>query len=112
MICSVPLSRPIKIAKAIELNTKLAVYHNVKTSDAWVNKFKGRHGICQLSIVGENLSVDFRKKFVEKLEEKRYNHGPIFNVMETGLFWKDLPDKTLSSSSVKDIHGFKLPKQN
>jgi hypothetical protein len=44
------------------------------------------------------------------IEEGGYESRQIFNVDETGLFWKRLPDKTYISKSESSAPGFKAKK--
>jgi len=83
---------------------KLAELLNVvdfKASDGWLSSFKDRHGIVFKSVQGEAAAVN-----LERVEEWRhdvlrdlliqYPPQDIFNVDETGLFWRLLPDKTMT----------------
>lgn len=99
----IPLSGPIIMAKAVEMNNKLDGDSSFKASIGWLDKFKFRHGIRQLDISGEKLSADssviaeFREQFKEKMAELNLVREQVYNCDETGLHWKALPQKTLAS---------------
>ena len=79
------------------------VYQPWEPSEGWVTRFKARHGIRDVKTSGESRSADtaaavatrlgFRKKWVDELG---FDARLIFNVDETGLFWRMLPDHTLA----------------
>lgn len=70
-----------------------------KASSSWIRGFKKRHGIRSLSLQGEAGSVDhatvenYREMFKDLA--KGYEAHNIFNLDETALFFKLLPNKTL-----------------
>lgn len=113
----IPLSGPLVSAKAIELNQKLGGDSNFKASIGWLDKFKKRHGIRQLTVVGEKLScddgdiADYRKKLMDEIESQGFTPDQVFNADETGLFWKAFPQKTLAPGSETNVHGFKMQKE-
>ena len=69
---------------------------NCKFSDGWLRNFKRRHGIRQLSIVGERKSADtqsaenFRTLFGAIVCDHRFTADEIHNADETGIYWKSL----------------------
>ena len=72
-------------------------------SDGWLTAFKQRHHIKQKMRHGESAGVD-RMQLELELAELRtflsdYDLDDIYNVDETGLFWKLLPDRTLASDT-------------
>ncbi len=98
-----------------ELNPE-ASDEDFKASSGWLHRFKGRHGIRQLSLQGETLSADnnaaeeFKAYFQEYVEENNLTLSQIFNCDETGLYWRLLPNKTLADASEKTAKNFKSPK--
>lgn len=112
----VPLSGPIIMAKAVQMNKKLNGDPAFKASIGWLDKFKFRHGIRQLEISGEKLSAnssvisEFREQFNEIIADLGLVREQVYNCDETGLNWKALPQKTLASFSEKTAPGFKLQK--
>ena len=73
-------------------------------SGGWLNRFKQRHGIKQVSIRGEQRSADEEaaESYPGVLRELLLNEGlsseQVYNCDETGLYYKMLPDKTLAQS--------------
>ena len=55
----VPISGPILMAKALELNEKVNPGDDkFKASSGWLKNFQSHHGICQLAIQGETMSAN------------------------------------------------------
>lgn len=113
----IPLSGPIITTKAGEMNKKLDSDPNFKASTGWLDKFKFRHGIRQLDISGEKLSAnsaviaEFQEQFILKIQyDLKLVREQVYNCDETGLNWKALPQKTLTSFSEKTAPGFKFQK--
>ena len=114
-----PISGPILAEKALQFYRRLhgeASADDFKASQGWLDKFKRRHGIRQLRVVGEKLSADVQsiEPFVEKLhklmEEKGLQLEQLYNADETGLFWRVLPKVTLASAQEKEAPGVKSSK--
>jgi DDE superfamily endonuclease/Tc5 transposase DNA-binding domain len=81
-------------------------------SEGWLTAFKQRHHISQRMRHGESAGVD-RMQLELDLAELRtflsdYHLDDIYNMDETGLFWKLLPDRTLAS---EQLPGGKLHKE-
>ncbi|KAL4135498.1 hypothetical protein QTP88_007104 [Uroleucon formosanum] len=113
----IPLSGPIITTKAGEMNKKLDGDPNIKASTGCLDKFKFRHGIRQLDISGEKLSAnsaviaEFKEQFKLKIQyDLKFVREQVYNCDETGLNWKALPQKTLTSFSEKTAPGFKFQK--
>lgn len=70
-------------------------------SEGWLSNFKERHGITFKSIQGEAAAVDlksvdaWREKVLRKVLVE-YSPSDVFNIDETGLFWRLLPNKTMT----------------
>jgi hypothetical protein len=65
-----------------------------QASKGWFNKFKNRHSLHNVKLVGKSASANHEaaQRFPEKLRkliEKGYVPQQIFNADETGLFWKN-----------------------
>ena len=79
-----------------------------KTSTGWLEKFKTRHGIRNLSIQGEKLSAaeetvePFLQKLHKVIEEKNLIPQQTYNVDETGLLWKCLQKSAPGFKKAKD----------
>lgn len=82
-------------------------------SEGWLSNFKNRHGITFKKICGESASVDISicSQWIDELNQLLNGYDPrnIFNTDETGLFYKCLPDRTLTFKDEK-CHGGKLSK--
>ena len=114
-----PISGPLLQEKAKHFSTQLnteTVDREFKASTGWLEKFKTRHGIRNLSIQGEKLSAaeetvePFLQKLHKVIEEKNLIPEQIYNADETGLLWKCLPQRTLVSCREKSAPGFKKAK--
>lgn len=112
----IPLTGPIIMTKAGEMNKKLDADLNFKASVGWLDKFKFRHGIRQLDISGEKLSAngeiidEFKNLLSSKISDLNLVKEQVYNCDETGLNWKALPRKTLASLTEKTAPGFKMQK--
>lgn len=73
-------------------------------TENWARKVMDRHHLRDVKTSGESRSADgpaavaFREQFRKQyLEDEGYDERLIFNVDETGLFFRTLPDRTLAS---------------
>ncbi len=113
----IPITGPILIAKALDLNSKINRDQQFKASSGWLKNFQTRHGIRQLSIQGETMSADnesvpdFKSTLSQIIEDKGLTLNQVYNCDETGLFWKALPTKTLASAKEAKAPGFKVSKE-
>lgn len=112
----IPLSGPIVAEKALQFNTKLNGAVSFKAS--WLDNFKNRHGIRELTIEGEKMSATsvesvnaYKEKFKRMIAESGLTRDQVYNADETGLNYKALPTKTLASFSEKYAPDFKMQKQ-
>ena len=70
-------------------------------SPSWISHWKTRHGISSKRLVGEASSVDaavvdeWRSKKVPHLT-KEFSPNNLYNINETGLFWRLLPSQTMA----------------
>jgi len=82
-------------------------------STGWFKRFKKRFQIHNVRVTGEAASADEEgaRKFVESLDEiitqEGYQAEQIFNVDETGLFWKRMPTRTYIHKEAKSMPGLK-----
>lgn len=85
----------------------------VQASNGWLEKFKNRHGIRQLTIKGEILSNNseaaqiFCDEIVKKIETENLLLENVYNADESGIYWKSLPNITLTSREEKSAPGRK-----
>lgn len=99
--------------KAKEFASTLSI-KNFAASEGWLTNFKKRNGVVFKKVCGESGSVndavclDWQGKLKTLIEN--YEARDIFNTDETGLFFKCLPDKTLTFKDEK-CHGGKHSKE-
>lgn len=112
-----PISGPIIKEKAFLLHKKMGGNEDFQASEGWLNRWKKRHGIHALSICGEKLSSDpeeaskFKTSFEKLVNEKNLSKEQIYNVDETGLYYRMLPSKTLASIKEASAPGYKKSKE-
>jgi hypothetical protein len=115
----IPLSLAIIQTKACSLFNMLKLkegenYDQTFTaSHGWFQRFRKRANFQNVNISGEAASADyiaaeeFVVKFNEFLKENNYTKEQIFNVDETGLYWKKMPERTYIHKEEKSMPGFK-----
>ncbi|XP_066450519.1 tigger transposable element-derived protein 1-like [Eleutherodactylus coqui] len=85
-------------------------------SHGWFNRFKARNNLHNIKVTGEAASADtvaaqeFPATLKEIIKEGAFSPQQIFNVDETGLYWKKMPDRTYISKEEKSMPGFKPAK--
>ncbi|KAG7155742.1 Tigger transposable element-derived protein 1-like 68 [Homarus americanus] len=86
-------------------------------SSGWLQRFKKRNKITNINIGGEEASADrvaareFPPFLREIMEEGQYTDDQVFNMDESGLFWKKLPSKTFIVKNASKCRGRKLQKE-
>lgn len=99
--------------KAKEIAEKLGK-PDFKGSQGWLDKWKKRYNVKQLKICGE--SGDVRGETVESWKERLpeivqgYEKEDVWNMDETGIFWRALPDRGFGQKS-RSCKGGKKSKQ-
>ena len=95
----IPVSGPMIQEEALQIALKLNVT-GFTASNGWLEKWKTRHNVKQFSVAGEDgeVNAETLETWAERLPEivKGYELKVIWNADETGLFWRALPDKSLS----------------
>ncbi|UYV82433.1 hypothetical protein LAZ67_21002131 [Cordylochernes scorpioides] len=109
----IPVSGHLIRSKAEQFATEMGK-PDFKASSGWLDGFKERNKISFKIICGEsgaaNLQVaeQWKNNLRELIQDK--DARDVFNVDETGLFFKCTPDKTLAFKHEK-CHGGKLSKE-
>jgi hypothetical protein len=95
-------------AKATEIWNRLPQYNEIqapKWSNGWLGGFKTRFKIKQYVQHGEAAAADIHNpEAIQQMDRVRslcstYADKDIFNMDETGLFWKMSPDRTLATEA-------------
>ncbi|XP_067936827.1 tigger transposable element-derived protein 6-like [Watersipora subatra] len=109
----VPIDGPILLEKANKFLQDLG--KDTTVSRGWIDRWKKRHSIGSQIVVGESAAVNVGE--VEKWKKEvltpllqTYTYDNIFNMDETGLFYKLMVDKTLHFKGEK-CSGGKLSKE-
>lgn len=86
-------------------------------SKGWFDKFQRRFNLKSVSLHGEAGSADkpaaeeyVKETFKTIIEEGGYSHEQVFNMDETGLFWKRMPSRTFIMKEEARAPGFKAYK--
>ena len=70
-----------------------------QASNGWFWRFKRRANLHNISLCGEAASADleaaqrFPASFLRLVEDAGYHPKQVFNIDETGLFWKKMPKR-------------------
>ena len=111
---NLPVSGPILQTKAEEIAKEMG-FEDFSCSSGWIHRFKIRHAIVQKRVSGEAASVS--EETVASWQEVTlpslladFAPEDVFNVDETGLFFKLLPDSTLAFKG-ETCHGGKRAKE-
>ena len=95
------LSGPIVREKAEEFAKKLDVQGDWKASEGWFSRFKKREGLGHKKLHGEakDSDVQQRENWIETVWPslcQQYDEENIFNADETGIYFRAMPDSTLT----------------
>jgi hypothetical protein len=104
--------------KGYVFHSKLEKKSNTEFSaSGWLGRWKKQHGVNFVNICGEKMSSDivaaneFFIKLGKIIDEENLSPEQVYNVDETGLNFKRLPQKTFSVGNESSAPGFKLNKE-
>ena len=97
------------------LKEKAGPDYNVEftASSGWFQRFKNRYSLHNVTVSSESVGADVKaaEEFLETLDEliveENYLPEQIFNMDETSLFWKWMPERTFFHKEAKSVPGFK-----
>ncbi|XP_020293552.1 jerky protein homolog-like [Pseudomyrmex gracilis] len=102
--------------KALELHQKFGVPAKFTASRGWLWRFKKRHNSGLIHIHGEQADANktvteqFIEELARKIEQENIDENNIYNMDESGLLWKNLPQKTLTRTSEERVDGNRVKK--
>jgi transcriptional regulator with XRE-family HTH domain len=96
---NIPVSGPLLQEKALEFAAEMG-HQNFKASNGWLEAFRKRHTIVFRTMSGESNDAPMQdiEEFRQRLPEITAAFKPedVFNCDESGLFYRALPEKTLT----------------
>ena len=108
-----PVSGTMITARALSIAEKHAK-PMFKASEGWLRGFKERHGLKRVKLHGEATDADVAssEKDMEALKKKltEYDLDHIYNIDETGLFYRMLPNFTFTVQWESDVREEKKKK--
>jgi hypothetical protein len=94
----IPVIRPMLQSKTKEIAQRLHIY-NFQVINGWLESFRARHDINLRSVSGESAGVDLEaaEDWKSKLNQVVSEYPPEnqCNADETGLFFRQMPRKSL-----------------
>ncbi|XP_051868769.1 tigger transposable element-derived protein 1-like [Pristis pectinata] len=111
---NVPLSTNVIQAKAKSLYDELlkeegsaAQGKPFLASKGWFDRFRKRFNLHKVQSTDVETAINYPSDLKKVIDEGEYMPEQVFNVDETGLFWKRMPDRTFISKEEKATPGFK-----
>jgi Tc5 transposase DNA-binding domain/DDE superfamily endonuclease len=99
-----PVSDVLIQKQALKFAAKLMI-SDFKASNGWLDKFKKRHVLSSYAYVGETAHVDLeiidyeRERIAKELKE--FNLSDIYNMDETGLYFRGSLARSISNKPMK-----------
>ena len=96
--------------------TEKQTNEDFQASNGWQHRFCDRKKMGSVKLHGEIASADnegaetYLDKLKDIIEQGGYSEDQIFNVDESGLFWKMPPTRTIMSKTKGQAPGMKLQK--
>ncbi|XP_040194034.1 tigger transposable element-derived protein 1-like [Rana temporaria] len=119
----VPVNQAIIQTKALSLFNDLKAKKGETAKDAefsasrgWFDRFKKRSNLHNIKIQGEAAAADHKaaesypRELAKIIQDGGYSMDQIFNVDETGLFWKKMPARTFIAIQERSMPGYKPAK--
>ena len=112
---NIPVSGIMLQEEALLIAEKLGI-DGFTASNGWLAAFKRQHNICNMSVAGEE--GDVRPEIVESWSERAreitrgWKAEAVWNMDETGSFWRGLPEKSLSERGQRCRGGKKAKQRN
>ncbi|XP_066950624.1 tigger transposable element-derived protein 1-like [Macrobrachium rosenbergii] len=104
-------------AAVVKKNGEGSVSEEFSASRGWFDCFKSRADLHNVKLQCEAASADsvaaesFPSGLAEIIREGGYTADQVFNVDETGLFWKRMPNRTYVSKEERSAPGHKAGKE-
>lgn len=113
-----PVTGPLLHEKALKFKLEIEGESGEFTaSDGWIDRWKKRYGVRQVTISGESLSANkeavprFKSYLFELMDDLGISGEQLYNCDETGLNYRMLPSKTLASKKETSAPGYKKSKE-
>ncbi|KAG7172964.1 Tigger transposable element-derived protein 7-like 33, partial [Homarus americanus] len=112
---SVGARKQIQVA-VVKLASHMGI-ENFKASDGWLWRFRNRHGMCNKITHGEAGSTPtediepFRDRLNDLIKSEGLLISQVYNVDETGLYWRSLPRNTQTFKNEASSPGRKVNKE-
>nr|XP_034192193.1 jerky protein homolog-like [Osmia lignaria] len=106
----------ILLEKAKEFQEEGVGPSDFTPSRGWLWRFKKSYDLRLINMHGESADADkcaaerFIQQFPQILETNEISDDNLYNMDETSLFWKMLPNKTLASANENRMPGKKMKK--
>lgn len=87
------------------------IFNVNEANRGWFDKFKKTSHLRNFKVQGEAAAAEsFPQDLAKIIDDCGYTKDQIFNVDETGLFWKKMPSRTFIAKEEKTTPGFKPAK--